>query len=79
MRPRIQRGLVASSNVGSRADEMAAHNRREYNKLHSQTTSSIATEDSRPYTIIWGVRVFLGFSSITLEDCIKANLRVYNL
>lgn len=52
MRPRIQRGLVASSNAGSRADEMAAHNRREYNKLHSQTTSSIATEDSRPYTII---------------------------
>lgn len=79
MRPRIQRNLIASSNAGSRADEMAAHNRREYNKLHSQTTSSIATEDSRPYTIIWGVRIFLGFSSITLEDCIKANLRVYNL
>lgn len=79
MRPRIQRGLVASSNTGSRADEMAAHNRREYNKLHSQTASSTATEDSKPYTIIWGVRVFLGFSSITLEDCIKANLKVYNL
>ena len=77
MRPRIQRGLIASSNSGSRADEMAAHNRREYNKLQCQSTSSI--EDSRPYTIIWGVRVFLGFSSITLEDCIKANLRVYNL
>ena len=77
MRPRIQRGLVASSNVGSRADEMAAYNRREYNKLQNTTTSSI--EDSRPYTIIWGVRVFLGFSSITLEDCIKANLKVYNL
>ena len=79
MRPRIQRNLIASSNSGSRTDEMAAHNRREYNKLHSQTTSSIATEDNRPYTIIWGVRVFLGFSSITLEDCRKANLKVYNL
>lgn len=79
MRPRIQRGLIASSNSGSRADEMAAHNRREYNKLQCQSTSSTTTEDSRPYTIIWGVRVFLGFSSITLEDCIKANLKVYNL
>lgn len=79
MRPRIQRNLIASSNAGSRADEMAAHNRKEYNKLQCQSTSSIATEDSRPYTIIWGVRIFLGFSSITLEDCIKANLKVYNL
>lgn len=77
MRPRIQRGLVASSNPDSSAGKIAAHNRREYNKLSNTTTSSI--EDSRPYTIIWGVRVFLGFSSITLEDCIKANLKVYNL
>jgi hypothetical protein len=79
MRPRIQRNLIASSNTGSRADEMAAHNRREYNKLQCQSTSSITTEDSRPYTIIWGVKVILGASSITLEDCKKANLRVYNI
>lgn len=77
MRPRIQRNLIASSNTDSRAAEMAAYNRREYNKLHCQSTSSI--EDSRPYTIILGVKVILGVSSITLEDCRKANLKVYNL
>lgn len=77
MRPRIQRNLIASSNTDSRAAEMAAYNRREYNKLRCQSTSSI--EDSRPYTIILGVKVILGVSSITLEDCRKANLKVYNL
>ena len=56
MRPRIQRGLVASSNPDSSAGKIAAHNRREYNKLSNTTTSSIG--DSRPYTIIWGVRIF---------------------
>lgn len=79
MRPRIQRGLVASSNAGSMADEMAAHNRREYHKLSCQPTSSTHTEDSRPYTYILGIRVILGQSSITLEDCKKANLRIYNI
>jgi hypothetical protein len=78
MRPRIQKNLVASSNTGSRADEMAAHNRREYNKLQCQSTSSITTEDSRPYTIILGVKVILG-ASITLEDCRKAGLKIYNI
>lgn len=74
MRPRIQRGLVASSNTGSRADEMAAHNRREYNKLSCQSTSSI--EESKPYTYILGVKVILG-TSITIDDCRKANLKIY--
>lgn len=78
MRPRIQKNLVASSNTGSRADEMAAHNRREYNKLQCQSTSSITTEDSRPYTIILGVKVILG-ASITHEDCRKAGLKIYNI
>lgn len=74
MRPRIQRNLVASSNTDSRAAEMAAHNRREYNKLQCQSTSSI--EESRPYTYILGVKVILG-TSITIDDCRKANLKIY--
>ena len=78
MRPRIQKNLVASSNTGSRADEMAAYNRRKYNKLQCQSTSSITAEDSRPYTIILGVKVILG-ASITFEDCRKAGLKTYNI
>lgn len=78
MRPRIQRNLIATSNTGSLADEMAAHNRREYNKLQCQSTSSVNTVDSRPYTYILGRRVIIG-TSITLEDCKKANLKVYNI
>lgn len=77
MRPRIQRNLVASSNMGSRADEMAAHNRREYNKISCKSAHTF--EDTKPYIKIWGVKVFLGYSSITLEDCVKANLKVYNI
>ena len=73
MRPRIKMNLVASSNAGSRADEMAAHNRREFNKQLSET------EDNRPYTTIFGRKVILGTSSITLEDCYNANLKVFNL
>lgn len=78
MRPRIQRNLIATSNTGSLADEMAAHNRKEYNKLQCQSTSSVATVDSRPYTYILGRRVIIG-TSITLEDCKKANLKVFNI
>ena len=74
MRPRIQRNLVASSNTGSQAAEMAAYNRREYNKLSCQQTSSL--EESKPYTYILGVKVILG-KSITVDDCKKASIKVY--
>lgn len=76
MRPRIQRNLVASSNSDSRAAEMAAYNRREHNRLSCQSTSSIG--ESRPYTYILGVKVILG-TSITIEDCKKASIKIYNL
>lgn len=74
MRPRIQRNLVASSNMGSRADEMAAHNRREYNKISCQSSSSLG--ENRFYTYILGVKVILG-TSITIDDCRRANLKIY--
>lgn len=70
MRPRIQRNLVASSNTGSQAAEMAAYNRREYNKLSCKST------ENKPYTYILGVKVYLG-TTITIDDCRKANLKIY--
>ena len=95
MRPRIPKGLVGCSNPQSKSGQAAKVNRKIYEEQKQKNecvATQITVEDKPifrliPYTVIFGVRIYLlrGNEETTdkskrymsFTECLKAKLNIY--
>ena len=76
MRPRINKNLIASSNIGSSSAKIAQHNRQEHYKSHLfiSKTPKLEIGDIH-YVTIFGKELIIG-KDITLQEVKNAKLTI---